>query len=568
MERGKRELWQDPFGTFIIYRIEEEKPINEENSANEEIKLPKNIFGECPSEIAEWLLDPALLYRIKCELDKDIIGEDKNKLLLFLICVSSFTKWPLSAIISGSSSAGKSWLMNNVLKHFPNVEEYTRITAAAPDRLGSDWTNRILKVEELRGTEKAQATLRVWISEGKLKLLTTEIGEDGKLTATTIETNGVPTFVTTVTDPDIDDELLNRLFILSIDESEEQTRQILRFEAKKYMFLGVENNEEKNELFESLFESLMFVNRVIIPYAELLAEKFPIPKGKELSVGPRRDFKKLLFLIGVSAWLHKAQRLIVQKGNNILERYVVASPVDFYIVWRICEDGLLQTLLKLTDRHKRVLEVFRDYEISLTVKDVAAELDVSESTARVYLNSLVRKGYLSKDTSEKTHRYSLKRKPDLDVSIQKCIISLADFEENKLEEWLTQQNYKVVYRPKGPMQYVDPLTGETFELSKLYEQEGPSRYNTILSKIMKKQDLSLKEVSAQENMLHSKNATFSEILPELRRRLQADFTEADFIVIVRQLGLSETEAKNLFVRLRDEGRLAVTPYGLWKWVKP
>ena len=118
------------------------------------------------------------------------------------------------------------------------------------------------------------------------------------------------------------------------------------------------------------------------------------------------------------------------------------------------------------------------------------------------------------------------------------------------------------------MQYVDPLTGETFELSKLYEQEGPSRYNTILSKIMKKQDLSLKEVSAQENMLHSKNATFSEILPELRRRLQADFTEADFIVIAKQLGLDETEAKSLFVRLRDEGRLAVTPYGLWKWVKP
>jgi len=552
----------------MIYRIEEEKPINEEKPTNEEAKLPENIFGECPPEIAEWLLDPALLYRVKCQLDKDIIGEDKNKLLLFLICASSMTKWPLSAVISGSSSAGKSWLMNNVLKYWDNVEEYTRITAAAPDRLGYDFSHRILKVEELRGTEKAQATLRVWISEGKLRLLTTEIGEDGKLTATTIETNGIPTFVTTVTDPDIDDELLNRLFILSIDESEEQTRKILRFEAKTYMFLGVENHEETTFKFNDVFNPLTFIGRAIIPYTELLAEKFPIPKGKELSVGPRRDFKKLLFLIGVCAFLHGAQRIIVQKEENKFERFIVASPVDFYIVWRICEDGLLQTLLKLTDRHKRVLEVFKDYETSLTVKDVAAELDVSESTARVYLNSLVRKGYLSKDTSEKTHRYSLKRKPDLDVSIQKCIISLADFEENKLEEWLTQQNYKVVYRPKGPMQYVDPLTGETFELSKLYEQEGPSRYNTILSKIMKKQDLSLKEVSAQENMLHSKNATFSDVLPELRRRLQADFTEADFVVIARQLGLSETEAKNLFVRLRDEGCLAVTPYGLWKWVKP
>jgi len=65
----------------------------------------------------------------------------------------------------------------------------------------------------------------------------------------------------------------------------------------------------------------------------------------------------------------------------------------------------------------------------------------------------------------------------------------------------------------------------------------------------------------------SRNLSFNDLLPELRRRLQADFTEADFTVIAKQLGLSETEAKNLFVRLRDEGCLAVTPYGLWKWIK-
>ena len=65
----------------------------------------------------------------------------------------------------------------------------------------------------------------------------------------------------------------------------------------------------------------------------------------------------------------------------------------------------------------------------------------------------------------------------------------------------------------------------------------------------------------------SKNLSFNDLLPELRRRLQADFTEADFTVIAKQLGLSETEAKNLFVRLKDEGCLAVSPYGLWKWVK-
>ena len=537
---------------------------------SEELKLPENIFGECTPEVAEWLLDPALLYRIKCELDKDITGEDKNKLLLFLICVSSFTNWPLSAIISGSSSAGKSWLMNNVLKHFPNVEEYTRITAAAPDRLGQDFTNRILKVEELRGTEKAQATLRVWISEGKLKLLTTEIGEDGKLTATTIETNGVPTFVTTVTDPDIDDELLNRLFILSIDESEEQTRQILRFEAKKYMFLGVENNDRKNELFERLFEPLMFVNRVIIPYAELLAEKFPIPKGKELSVGPRRDFKKLLFLIGVSAWLHKAQRLIVQKGNNIFYRFVVASPVDFYIVWRICEDGLLQTLLKLTERHKQVLEVFKDYDTALTVKDVAAEIDLSENRTRDYLNSLVRKGYLSKDSSQRPYKYSLKKKVDFAVTIEEFVTILTEFEQNRLEEWLKAQNFNTLYKPKGPIQFVDPLTGDVVDFDEICKADKPTRVDRVLRKILKKQDFSLKEVSAQEKGTNQSTVTISDVLPELRRRIQTGeigFTQGNFIVIAKQLGLEREEAEEFFRSLARQGEIFEVREGWWRWTK-
>ena len=118
----------------------------------------KKIWGEVDPEVEELLRDPGLLYRVKCELDRFIVGEDKNKLLLFLIAASSYTKWPLSAIITGESSAGKSWLMNNVLRFFDNIEEFTRITAAAPDRLGQDFTNRILKVEELRNRPGASHT--------------------------------------------------------------------------------------------------------------------------------------------------------------------------------------------------------------------------------------------------------------------------------------------------------------------------------------------------------------------------------------------------------------------------
>jgi len=219
--------------------------------------LDPKIFGEINSDIANLMSDPAFLYRIKTELDQTIVGEDQNKLLLYLICSSSYTDFNLSAVVTGSSSSGKSWLKNNVLKYFANVQRFTRITAAAPDRLGSSLDKKILDIEELRGAEAAQSSLRLMISEGNLRLLTTTVDDEtGKLATTTIDTLGRPTFITTATSAEIDNELLNRLFIISIDESREQTKKIIKFEAQKYKILGFNGETEKpSDLYAEPFVS-------------------------------------------------------------------------------------------------------------------------------------------------------------------------------------------------------------------------------------------------------------------------------------------------------------------------
>jgi predicted transcriptional regulator len=429
-------------------------------------------FGEQSSqedaELTKLLTDPALLNRIKQELDRWVVGEDENKLLLWLIAASSMTAWNMSAIINGSSSAGKSWLKSHVLQYFNNVETYTRLTRAAPDRLGQDFTKKILDVEELRGSEAAQSTLRVWISEGNLKLLTTTINENGKMDTTVIETRGSPTFITTCTNAEIDDELLNRMVILSLDETTRQTKEIIRFEAKQYCQLGdVEEEEKPNQLFAAALARLTWIDRVIIPYADCLAEKFPIPKGAELSVGPRRDFKKLLHLIGVVAWIHQKQRTIVthkelqEKAAKALgKQFILASPVDFYMVWKICRHGFLQTLFKLSERHKRILEVF-NLEKGRTVKDVAEQVNLSENRAREFLKSLVNKGYLSVDRSQKIYVYTLKQKNEMEGTIDDFVDSLRVFQQTQLQTWLESHNYKILQQPLAQPSFVDPFTGQT-----------------------------------------------------------------------------------------------------------
>jgi predicted transcriptional regulator len=455
----------------------------------------KDFWSNIPETQKTLLSDPELLYKIKCELDRSITGEDKNKLLLYLVCASSYTKtlgnskWNLSAIITGSSSAGKSWLLNNVAKYFKNVEDYTRLTGAAPDRLAKDFNNKILIVQELRGTESAQSTLRVWISEGKLKLLTTDRDEKGRLITNVLETKGSPTFVTTCTEAEVDTELLNRIFILSMDESVQQTRNILKFEARLYRELGVENGLEPDEKFVDLPAYIQFVTHVLIPYIDVLAEKFPIPKGKELSANPRRDFKKLIFLIGVITWLHQMQRWIVQRGPFV---FAVSSVADFYMAWRLCEDTLRDTILKLTERHKWVLNCFQEKGDVLTVRDVAVQTGLSENRARELLNSLVRKGYLLKDKTEKVHKYVLREKIELDSTIEEFVTSLKRFEENKLREWLEQENYKILLTRESDT-LVDPLSGERITY------EPSVRVYRIISKLVNKQEKQTENQKNQEN---------------------------------------------------------------------
>jgi predicted transcriptional regulator len=458
--------------------------------------LDPKIFGDgnIPNEVAQLMLDPALLHRMKLELDRFIIGEDENKLLLFLIGASSYTDWNLSAIITGSSSSGKSWLKSNVLKMFNNVERYTRITSAAPDRSGKNYHKKILDLEELIGAEAAQRSLKIMISEGNLSLLTTAKDEEsGKIRTEVITTVGIPTFITTTTNPEIDSELLNRVFILSINESTPQTQNILKFEAKKFQILGPKNEEQEkpNPIFNELIRQLSFIDRVYIPFTEILADSFPIPQG-ENSVAPRRDFVKLLYLIATVAWLHQAQRSIAAKtfqgqGDTNLkeekivpgEKIIIASPQDFFFVAEICKEGFLRTLFKLSEKHKMILEKFVD-DKARTVADIAEATGLSESRTRQFLNSLMRKGYLSKDTSQKTHTYKLKQKADINGAKELFTISAESLSQNSLEKWLKDNNYKILFQQNSSETYISPITGETLST--------PSTTKRILSQEQNKQE--------------------------------------------------------------------------------
>ncbi len=363
---------------------------------------------------AAWALsiNPIMLEFIREDLDKAHVGDDNAKVLLFLLAASSKIRGQeQSAIIQKQRSAGGSDLLNNVLSYFKDVIAYTRITGAAPDRSGEDFSGKILKVQELRGIDSAQPSLRVLLSEGNLTLLTTVRDSKGNFKVQEIKTKGSPSFFTTTTASYIDPELQDRTWLLSVDESTEQTRAVVGHQFSK--FDVVPKTWQPNEIIKVLLDSILGkgvpISHIIIPYRSELAAKFPCN-----NVSARRDSLKFASLIAVIAWLHQISRAYVKSEDGTL--YLIASKRDLELALKYGASALTSTLLKMSSNTLKVLETLvklaNNAENPVKVKDVwnvvQDTLKISEDQVRRYLKELVRLGHTSEDRSSKVYQYSTK----------------------------------------------------------------------------------------------------------------------------------------------------------------
>jgi len=327
---------------------------------------------------------------VKERLDKVIVGEDNNKLLLFLSKLSYLTHEPLHCILKGESSAGKSWLAENVLRAFPedDVIKVSRVTPAWLDRC-KDLKNKILFVQQLGGAESIQSSLHVMLSEKGLVLGTVKRGEGGNWEPYYVQTEGPVSFVSTTTRLMLDPQLETRCFHVYPDESPEQTLRIQKLQQiwdecpwKKEEAL--EAVKEIRELVE--FVKKYGVKKVIVPFSRLIT----LP-SKNLRI--RRDRPKLMGLVKTLAMLNQWKRFVLEiKG----ERYVLAEWEDFLDVLHIAEDVLTATMQELSRRERQIRDwCFKAFgQDWFSTKQAAVVLNMSQRTTRRYLNRLVDKGHM------------------------------------------------------------------------------------------------------------------------------------------------------------------------------
>jgi DNA primase catalytic core len=276
-----------------------------------------------------FLANPDLFAEILADLNTlGLAGEETNKLLCYLACVSRKLDDPLSLLIQSRSAAGKSTLQHAILSLCPAEDQvhYTRLTSQAlyyqeEMRLA----HKVLALEETQGLGEAAYSLRALQSAKKLTVATTTKDPiTGKMKTDLYSVQGPVAVLLTTTSASLDEETASRFLTLTIDESEAMTQTILASQRHRDTLEGYlsELDREfvvaKHHAAQRMLEPLVVLN----PYAEQLS--FPAQ-----SLRARRDHKKYLMLIKSIAFLYQKQRKVMEaeRGGSRF-RYIEATRED------------------------------------------------------------------------------------------------------------------------------------------------------------------------------------------------------------------------------------------------
>ena len=195
------------------------------------------------AEAIEVLKDPRLLERVLEDFTRcGVVGEETNKLMGYLGMTSRMLEKPLAIVIQSSSAAGKSSLMEAIIAFCPD-EERVKFSAMTGQSLfymsDTNLKHKVLAVVEEEGAEKASYSLKLLQSEGELIIASTgKDPETGRMITNEYKVEGPVMLFLTTTAIQIDEELMNRCLVLTVDEDREQTRAIHKLQRERRTLAG------------------------------------------------------------------------------------------------------------------------------------------------------------------------------------------------------------------------------------------------------------------------------------------------------------------------------------------
>jgi len=314
------------------------------------------ISDEDRAAAMELLRDPRLLERIVEDFARcGVVGEETNKLVGYLGVVSRHLEAPLAVIVQSSSAAGKSSLMEAVLAFLPEEQrvQYSAMTGQSLFYMGeSDLKHKVLAIVEEEGAHSASYALKLLQSEGVLTIAST--GKDpatGRLLTHQYRVEGPVMIFLTTTAIHLDEELLNRCLVLSVNEDREQTQAIHRVQREAQTLEGLLKRRDRDAVLAVHRNAQRLLKAVFVanPYARELT-------FQDSQTRTRRDHMKYLTLIRTIALLHQHQRprkTVEHRGRTV--EYIEVMLDDIAVANRLAHEVLGRSLDELPPQTRRLL---------------------------------------------------------------------------------------------------------------------------------------------------------------------------------------------------------------------
>jgi hypothetical protein len=243
-----------------------------------------------------------------------IIGEEKNRMAMFIIASSYKMPYSLHGIVQGVSGSGKSHLINSISSSMPqeDVLDLTRITPKSLYNFNEDdLMNKVFIIQDFDGVDQeAQLAFRELQSLGYINSLCTKKDRYGNHLASQRKVKAHFSSLVATTHSNLYYDTLSRSILLGIDESERQTDRII--EAQSSLLAGSvsKSDHESASLFLRNIIRVLKSYEVINPYAPHI--KLPVESKMK-----RRLNQQFQYFVAQITLLHQFQR-DVDKQNRII----------------------------------------------------------------------------------------------------------------------------------------------------------------------------------------------------------------------------------------------------------
>lgn len=377
-----------------------------EAKQKDSIRLVKHLSEAERNEAIDFLQSANLLQHTNDLIGKSgIVGEELNRLIMWLIYTSRKTNKPLHIISMGSSGTGKSHLQEKVGELIPD-EDKIEITALTENAFyyfdKAELGHKLILIEDLDGIWSALYPLRELQSKQRISKTVTMKDRNGNTKTIHLKVYGPVSIAGCTTKESLYEDNANRCFLIYLDETTEQDERIMDYQRKLSAGkISTTDELQARQLLQNVQRVLQPVT-VRNPYAEQL--KIPKEVFKQ-----RRTNAHYLAFIEVITFYNQYQR--EQKADKATgEIFIETTLEDIEQANQLMKEILLRKSDELNGATRNYFEELKEHlqktkQGSFTNTSIRNELRIPLSSVKRYHSSLLAAGLIKLIENRNTKSY-------------------------------------------------------------------------------------------------------------------------------------------------------------------